>query len=350
MKQQLLALCASLPLILSAQPYITNAGAPVAGQTWYSYGTEETTPIDLGTPGENQTWVFNGFSGPFEEDFITFADPSSLSDQFADLFPAADVVISYVDGNSEGHDYYEVTETGLYSIGYAWLQSGSELEVDEGEGLLIPFDITYEDVRNEQMLYDTDTVDLGIPTIIKSYDIMTFTGDAHGTVTTPAGTFSDVLRVHMVAAEVDSVFIDEDMDGTYTFAEADGPYVFDQLYFYLQDSSPAIVCVITTDEESGVPNYFTYFSDQPTSLEESAILPLEIYPNPSAGLVTMQVPEHIGKADLRVLDLNGRLIHSRSLQSISGQLALDLTQLSPGIYQLDLQSDGLAHRSKLVIE
>src|SRR5205085_1762479 len=62
-----------------------------------------------------------------------------------------------------------------------------------------------------------------------------------------------------------------------------------------------------------------------------------VYPNPSTGLYTVQLPLNVPTADLQVLDMTGRLV--RTVNALSAPVSqLDLSALPSGVYFLQLKS------------
>jgi hypothetical protein len=78
---------------------------------------------------------------------------------------------------------------------------------------------------------------------------------------------------------------------------------------------------------------------------------VELYPNPTSGLVTVALPEIIGGGEhsLRLFDVNGRMLLERHESSmIGGSLAdLDLSNLPAGIYILRVQSGDQHYMEKI---
>lgn len=80
---------------------------------------------------------------------------------------------------------------------------------------------------------------------------------------------------------------------------------------------------------------------------------LQAYPNPSAGpvYVVCNVPQSVAKASLRIMDLNGRLVHVQALSPGMGFAELMPGFAAPGIYLAELQLDGIrAGQVKLALQ
>jgi hypothetical protein len=70
---------------------------------------------------------------------------------------------------------------------------------------------------------------------------------------------------------------------------------------------------------------------------------LEAYPNPSSGpvYVVCNVPPSVAKATLRIMDMNGRLVHEQAVAAGAGIAELEPDMAAPGIYLAELRLDGI---------
>jgi subtilisin-like proprotein convertase family protein len=81
-------------------------------------------------------------------------------------------------------------------------------------------------------------------------------------------------------------------------------------------------------------------------LQEFANLPIQLYPNPTSGIVTVSFGKTLAVEVLTVTDVTGRLV--RNLQSFStDQVDIDLSRESKGVYFLNVQVDGQIQTLKI---
>ncbi len=73
----------------------------------------------------------------------------------------------------------------------------------------------------------------------------------------------------------------------------------------------------------------TYVSENDASINENELNPLSVYPNPSDQLVTIE-NIGIGNSEIKVVDINGRIV--LSTDSTSDEVQLDVSQFVNGIY------------------
>lgn len=84
------------------------------------------------------------------------------------------------------------------------------------------------------------------------------------------------------------------------------------------------------------PNYNCLTSTQSTENQSFSIMP-----NPSAGLVWLNFPQTFGQAGVaRVWDAKGRLVKTEQIPSGINTLSLDLSDLSKGVYAIEIRADG----------
>jgi hypothetical protein len=78
---------------------------------------------------------------------------------------------------------------------------------------------------------------------------------------------------------------------------------------------------------------------------------LSVYPNPSTGLLNVSLSsEEIGQVDLKVVDLNGRVIHHELIPSekLTGY-PIQLKSYSPGLYIIELSVNKKTIRQKVIL-
>ncbi|MGQ9864199.1 MAG: PKD domain-containing protein [Bacteroidia bacterium] len=84
-----------------------------------------------------------------------------------------------------------------------------------------------------------------------------------------------------------------------------------------------------------------------TSFATLSAAGVRLYPNPSTGTFTVEIPQSWQSATLRVLDLQGKLLHQASLTQSTTQLSLSLPQ---GLYQLQILGSQASETLRLVIQ
>ena len=75
-----------------------------------------------------------------------------------------------------------------------------------------------------------------------------------------------------------------------------------------------------------------------------------IYPNPSNGLVNINIANYVGDLQINVYDINGREVYNKNMNNFNNSNAINLEKLSTGIYILKLQGENLNYSEKVILE
>lgn len=75
-----------------------------------------------------------------------------------------------------------------------------------------------------------------------------------------------------------------------------------------------------------------------------------IYPNPSNGLININIANYVGDLQIKVYDINGRQVFNENVNDFNTSNAINLGKLSKGVYILKLQGENLNHSEKIIIE
>ena len=79
---------------------------------------------------------------------------------------------------------------------------------------------------------------------------------------------------------------------------------------------------------------------------------LNVYPNPTAGVLNVEYTAEKGTAQVTVLDLSGRVVMTQTHANAAGQntLQLDLSKVAKGAYMLNVQTNGSNNQVRVVVE
>jgi len=75
-----------------------------------------------------------------------------------------------------------------------------------------------------------------------------------------------------------------------------------------------------------------------------------IYPNPSKGIINLVFKEPTNTLHFNVFDVTGKIVYSKETSQFSNKHELNLTQLSSGIYFLEVENDSKRITKKLIIK
>lgn len=76
----------------------------------------------------------------------------------------------------------------------------------------------------------------------------------------------------------------------------------------------------------------------------------KIYPNPTNGLLNININNYVGELQINVFDLNGRQVYNQNVSDFNNTNAINLESLSAGIYVLKLQGENLNYSEKIILE
>jgi hypothetical protein len=75
-----------------------------------------------------------------------------------------------------------------------------------------------------------------------------------------------------------------------------------------------------------------------------------IYPNPTNGLLNINIANYVGELQVKVYDLNGRQVYNHNVTNFNNTNAINLESLSAGVYVLKLQGENLNYSEKIILE
>ena len=76
---------------------------------------------------------------------------------------------------------------------------------------------------------------------------------------------------------------------------------------------------------------------------------INVYPNPSTGLINIRINSFIGKATVEVVDLNGRIVYSLNNTEFNNEKTIDLNHLQAGVYVLKINGDDINYTKKIIL-
>ena len=87
--------------------------------------------------------------------------------------------------------------------------------------------------------------------------------------------------------------------------------------------------------------------------ENSNNLGMEVFPNPVIDRASIKINFTLkGNAELKIMDISGRVVHNQFLEPKQGNKYYDINKpdISPGIYTISLNNDGIVYTNKIVFE
>jgi hypothetical protein len=312
---------------------ITASGInPVIGDV-FTY--KSTAFFNAGSSGSGQTWSFPGLTGTTE----TLTAVSVASTPFASSFPTA--TLAEKQGNGSAYLFYANTSSAQVTRGYA---AGIIQIVYSNPEEMLHFPFSF---GNSYTDYFLATFNSGGSNYTRRGST-TVTADAIGTLTTPAGTFTNVLRVRIFQNYQDSTNISgSSIIINYTNTE----------YFWYKDGYHYPLATSYTFVSSGSPSTGgSYFIPSTIGIDENSEFEsnLRIFPNPVESELTVSLNMETPKTlHVSLMNLLGEKVMELDSDPIAGSekvVKLQLDNLRSGIYIANVSSGNLTTTRKIVVE
>ncbi|MEI8204062.1 MAG: T9SS type A sorting domain-containing protein [Bacteroidota bacterium] len=318
--------------------------------------------VSVGNPGASQSWNYL-FLTPNYPKFAVYNSTSTTP--YASAFPASNIYTygpSYMFGslfgsapvgtNSNGYMFWKSDSTGLWVTGFrseGGLAAGINV-IENPKELLIGVPAVYGSVFNNSARWELplNQVASNVDTFYVRTIKKVITVDACGSITTPYTLFSTVLREHEYVISVDSVYMK--LGSTQLTALE---LTRDTLnnYIYLANSMGYPVCIVHADKNNSVLNV-EYYSGQYSGIEDKPIAGtnVSVYPNPSNGRITIEIPQENNKMDNQIYIYNslGSLVWQKNTSDT--KLNIDISNYPKGMYFIKVANGGNIKTEKLVIQ
>ncbi len=303
----------TLPLsVLAAMLSISALAQPVIQASDINYVIGESYTLHLcdwesaGSSGANQTWDFSDVS---ENNTASIGLVAPSASAAASNFPQANVA-AYVPVQ-ETYQFFSANSSA--SAYYGLAVPGTTIPYSNGE-VFFTYPLTYSNTNNDLF---GGTFNSGGYNWTRTGTINSEV-DGYGTLITPAGTYTNVLRVK----------IEEDYDDEPTGV----PQVQNttsEVYHWYKAGIHYPIAVNTSLTSGGFPQYLFQFVDATTGIEESDAVQLAVYPNPATEILNV-VNDQFVAAQYEIVDVMGREVLNGTLNS----KRIDVNSLKNGSYFL----------------
>jgi hypothetical protein len=96
------------------------------------------------------------------------------------------------------------------------------------------------------------------------------------------------------------------------------------------------------------------YSNTPVIITElnnvAPINDIDLHPNPTTGTLNIDFKQlKVENAEVKVLDINGRVVYSTTLSSATGAETIDLSALENGVYLINIVSEEITFNEKIII-
>lgn len=318
-----------------AQITIQPSDMPTIGVSYQFLGDTATSALSI-TPSSAtaQNWNYtNAFPNPKDTITWNFVNKSTLPG--ASNFPSAQFGFD----NKKDSAYLFLTNDtdGLYVDGtYTYISLAPNVAIVlNPKELFVPTNFTYNSTRTQNAKGVVLTTVSGYQVKLVTRITSQFTGDAFGNMTTPTGTYSDVLRIKKLRIQQDSIYLK--IGAFYTPFQSQTDSVL--TYSFLEKSAHAVVCDVEmespTSNKSKSGRYSRVISvgikDQLPIVQK-----INVYPNPMSDVLQMDLSKTPQAQQFVLIDMTGRTIMAEDIKGIQN-LNLSVSDLPHGVYQYQLR-------------
>lgn len=140
----------------------------------------------------------------------------------------------------------------------------------------------------------------------------------------------------------------------YTVTLADGSFRFTGLQlgtYRLRYDIPGIYSPdvwVTLTAENPELLQVSLVVNETVSTDEPEVKEVNIYPNPATEEIKIQVPADESALDVRIVDMQGRIIYAGSAKSHHGIMLIEVGQYAPGLYHINLRGDATSYFGRFV--
>lgn len=329
MKKIYLLLISGLFLSTTKSQTLTATGCnPVVGQT---YDRVFTGAFSQGSAGTNQTWNISSLTGTNSSaNVVTVGStPNGSNHPLANL--------SFEEGTN--YTYMKTSSTAFQMYG---IEVSISFVYSNPEDLL-RFPFSYPNTYT-----DTWAAIFTSGVTFNRKGSTTVTADGTGTLITPSGTYTNVLRLHSVQTYSDSA----DLGGT--------PYIItynnDQYFWYKDGIHFPLASTYNLTSSASSPSTGGYYTDVQVGILENEFLAknLSVIPNPARNNISVSYSlEKNSQVTISILNSIGEeVLINQTFENLIGNhlLNIDISTLKKGIYFIRILANEELATKKLIIQ
>jgi len=312
--------------------------------------TADTTGIEPGPAGINQTWDFSKLKrdSAMDSSIVNYIDPKKT--QYSAAFKTANVAgeIAYKGGVS--YTFYDMTNAAIDGLGNAGYDSSTKTSngvkfTNALTQLAYPVQYGY----NHAATYNTTPFGNNAAFSRSTYNV---NADAFGSMKIRNTQYDSVLRLKVTQVVADSIPLGGG-SGSFMFYDSITSYEF----YCPGKKSPILTISYTPKVPYGKRvtfNDFDHVRLTAIAPEKNENISFSLFPNPAKNLVQISlILNQSSEAEITIVNELGQAV--KSLQNIplmkgANNFNLDLGGMPHGIYFVNLISNGQMSRQKLVVD
>lgn len=310
-----------------AQPSLMgNNTNPVIGDVFVSKNANYVSP---GSAGTSQTWNLSSMTSTSTTNYSVVAPGSAPN---GSSFPSANVAMydgtnaSFYSTSTSNYLNYGATAGGVV-FSYTNAETMCTYPFNFGNSITDTWGCTFVNASITFYRYGTSTV----------------TADGQGTCITPAGSFSNVMRLHVRQKYKDSTssFIINYDNDQYMWYKPGNHYPIAIVYSF----------TTTTFSTPQVSTFGAYLNNVVMGVEDIATSynSLKVFPNPASTELTISVENTVNNdSEFLICNAIGQAVKAVEVTELGK--SIDVSDLNSGIYFLQVRHEGvLVRNEKFVI-
>ncbi|MCF8258294.1 MAG: T9SS type A sorting domain-containing protein [Flavobacteriales bacterium] len=346
MNRTVLSLFAATTLMMSAasaQITYEYGDLPVIGDQITRY-RDTMTVYGPGPSGADQQW---NFPSPVTHDVLVTSVVTPASTPHASQFGGSNMAMT---NDNLAFLYFSNSANAMIATGAAGdlLQNGSTIVTVFNPTLTVHnLPRNYDDASDDTYYFEAIANNITVPVLgvpltvnaarVRHYGHVYDSTDSYGQITTPVGTY-ECLRVKSTDHTIDSVWTKLFSFSQWTLQTSLTGRDTSISYSWLAKETKLAVAELTFDTLDN-PKNFTWTSIPPltTGFADAGRENVRIYPQPAAGLFTVQLPDGSEFHTAELFALDGRRVHSIAILN-RDRIDMEVQNLVPGMYLLQLVS------------
>tara|TARA_R110001592_G_scaffold343413_1_gene634059 strand:- start:2064 stop:3020 length:957 start_codon:yes stop_codon:yes gene_type:complete len=311
--------------VLKAQTITATGINPSVGE---DYVRVLTPSFSEGSSGTGQTWDISSITGSNSGATVVAvaSTPNGANHPLAN--------IAYDDGTN--FSYFKTSSSVFQFHGI----EGSVSMIYSNPEDLLRFPFSYSDSYSDSW---TATFTSGLD-FYRSGET-TVTADGTGSLITPNGTISNVLRIHSVQVYTDSA----DLGGA--------PYIInytnDQYFWYKDGNHFPLASTYTLTSSVSGPTTGGFYTDLNVGIKENSLLSksLKLSPNPATDFVQISVDmEKNDKVVISIINMIGEEVYYKEYLSGNQSFNINTKNLDKGVYFVRVGVNGGFASKKLIVQ
>ena len=302
-------------VLVNAQT-ITSSWVPAVGFSQTHNIVNLNGPIGPGSTGQGQTW---NFAAATSDSSYTETNYSPANAAGGSNFPLASYGTQVSD--TTGTEFFVGSSLSLQVIG-AYIGNGPLNIIDRFQDAMdvMQFPASFNSAFTDSY-WDTITTPFLNYKMIGSNDVLV---DGSGTLTTPSGTYNNILRVKSIN---NYQFVGlPPLPGTITNGTTTS-------YMWVSPDFPGFMLMNYSINVEGTSSDTTItYSSNPLGIENVANQTLQISPNPANAFVTVGFPSGAELNRVEVLDLSGRVVAIETVNGKSNRTTISTATFTNGVY------------------